>query len=204
MKHTEIICVIDRSGSMTSIKKSAIDGFNKFVNSQKELDGKANITTVLFDDQYDVIHDNIEIDKIELLNDGTYVPRGMTALYDAIGKAINTVHGRINKEMSEPSNVICAILTDGDENASTEYNQKTIHSLIKEMTDDYNWEFAFLGANQDSFAAARSLYIPKGNTIQFAANLEDTNVAYAKMSMGMTKMRSVSNYTKGTLFEDED
>jgi uncharacterized protein YegL len=197
---TEIISVLDRSGSMASIKRDAIGGFNSFVETQKEFGDNVFLTTVLFDDRYEVIHDNISINKIELLNEYNFVPRGTTALYDAIGKAINTVRDRHLKTNS-PEKIICVILTDGQENASREYNDVTISALIKEMTDKYNWEFVFLAANQNAFSKASSLNIPVGNTLNFQATSDGVFNLYSDVSNSMTSYRSVSeSYKKGTFF----
>jgi len=202
MTHTEIICIVDRSGSMTPIKKDAIGGFNEFIKAQKNEAGTANITTVLFDHEYSVVHNNVDIQKVELLNDRTYIPRGMTALYDAIGKAINTVHGRMSENYEEPSKVICAILTDGEENDSKEYSQAGIKKLIKEMTEAHGWEFAYLGANQDSFAVAESLFIK--NSLDFSGDSEGVKTAYESMSKGFSKFRSSVNYSAGSLFDEDN
>jgi uncharacterized protein YegL len=206
MKKTELICVIDRSGSMNRMTKAAIEGFNAFVDSQKELDPNANITTVLFDHEYKLIHDNIPINNIEYLSVANYIPRGSTALLDAIGKAVGTVHERLMESGSE-ANVVCAILTDGEENSSQEHSHEDIKILIKKMTDEFNWEFAYLGANDDAFSVAEGLNISRGNTMQFAATEESLGDTYTMMSRGVSsyRMRSKSgSYEKGTLFKGLD
>lgn len=204
---TEIICVVDKSGSMHSLASVTIEGFNKFINSQKELDPNASITTILFDNEYTVVHDNIPINNIELLNERTYIPRGGTALYDAIGKAISTVHSRIQENYEEPSNIICAILTDGEENASQEYSFEIIKGLIKKMTDQFNWEFAYLGANVDAFEIASSLNIPKGNTFQFEASVDGFENTYDELSRSVASYRvstARGKYKRGSLFSEDN
>ena len=124
-KLTEIVCIIDRSGSMGVIRDDAIGSFNTFLKDQQSLSGEALMTIVLFDDQYEIMHNGTRINYVPLLTKKTYVPRGTTALFDAIGRTINEVEDRINgieDKRKKPDNVIVAVLTDGEENASTEFD----------------------------------------------------------------------------------
>jgi uncharacterized protein YegL len=178
----EIICVIDRSGSMHAIKGDAIGGFNAFLKEQQDLPGEANITVALFDDKYDLLYDAIPIKDAEQLTDRTFVPRGSTALYDAIGKTVNQVGQRFDKSQEKPEKVIFVTLTDGHENASAEFTNKTIADMIKHQSEKYGWEFIYLGANQDAFAISSALNISAANTVNFAATGMGTRTAYADAS----------------------
>lgn len=160
---TEIVVILDRSGSMNSITDDAIGSFNAFLAEQQKLKGKALLTLILFDDKYDIVHNGIDIQDIKPLDKNTYVPRGMTALLDAIGKTINSVRERINNmpEDQRPEKVLVGILTDGHENASHEYNRNAIMKLIDEK--DEGWEFLYLAANQDAIREGSSIGIGMNN-----------------------------------------
>ena len=167
---TQVVCILDRSGSMSSIINDSIGGFNTFLKQQKELKDEATITVALFDDKYDLLYDNIDIKKAEELTNKVWFPRGTTALYDAIGKTINAVkatHARLGNEA--PAKVLVCIVTDGYENASKEYKLDNIKSLIKQCEND-DWNFLYLAANQDAFAVGSSFGVSIGNTITYTAS----------------------------------
>lgn len=169
---TQIICILDRSGSMSSIIDDAIGGFNQFIEDQKKLEDDASMTVALFDDQYELLYDNIPIPEVENFSKKTWYPRGMTALYDAIGKTINTVkqqHKNLKKK-EKPDKVLVCIVTDGHENASEEYDNAAINKLIKECETQKGWSFVYLAANQDAFSVGSSFGISKGNTYTFNAD----------------------------------
>jgi uncharacterized protein YegL len=190
----EIVSIIDRSGSMSSVKSDAIGGFNQFLQDQKELPGEALFTLVQFDDQYEVIHNGEKIQNVKPLDDKTYVPRGTTALLDAIGKTIVTVGERLDKtdENDKPEKVIVSILTDGAENASSEYTRERISDMIKLQTDDYSWEFIFLAANQDAFATAGGLSINAKNTMHFMDTGEGTRTAFKSINTMVSNNRTIN------------
>jgi len=178
---THIICILDRSGSMSSIMSDSIGGFNTFLKQQKELPDEATITVVLFDDKYELLYDNVDIKKAKELTDKIWYPRGMTALYDAIGKTINNEKANFVKLGSEkPSKVLACIVTDGLENASKEYNKDAIKKLIKSCEDE-DWNFIYLAANQDAMTVGDSFGISVGNTYTYTA----TTVGVDNMSMTM-------------------
>lgn len=181
---SEIICIIDRSGSMESIKSDAIGGFNSFISEQKKGPGRANVTVVLFDDQYDVTASGVPLEQLPPLNDTTFVPRGSTALYDAIGKTLDDVGARLaaTPESERPGTVIVAILTDGQENSSRVYSREKIAAMIRLQHDVYSWEFVFLAANQDAVASARQISIDAADAVPFAPSAAGTRVAFAEMS----------------------
>src|SRR5580693_1330174 len=161
---TEIAIVLDRSGSMASMAKEAIGGFNGFLDSQQKLPGDARLTLVLFDHEHIVKYDERPIKDVSPLDEHTYEPRGTTALLDAIGRTINTIGERLDKtpEPERPGKVIIAILTDGLENASQEFKPKQIRSMIEHQREKYSWEFIYLGANQDAIEVGETMGIAAG------------------------------------------
>jgi uncharacterized protein YegL len=187
---SEIICVVDRSGSMGPIKNDAIGGFNTFLQAQKELPGDAKLTLILFNQGYDIVHDGTPIKEVKNLNSKNYVPSGNTALYDAVGRAIDTVGGRLanTPEEERPEKVIVAILTDGEENSSKEYHLARINEMITHQKEVYNWEVVFLAANMDAVATAQTLGIQSKDAFNFVATGKGVRSAYVDMS------RSVSAY----------
>jgi uncharacterized protein YegL len=155
---TEVVFILDRSGSMDALTKDTIGGFNSFIEKQKQEPGEAVLTTVLFDDKYEILHDGKNLAKVEPLTEKEYFARGLTALLDAVGKTINTVGERLShtKEEDRPAHIIFVITTDGYENASKEFSQVKIKEMIERQTNQYNWQFIFLGANINAEATAKS------------------------------------------------
>jgi len=189
MDYTEIVCVIDKSGSMGAVTKDSISGFNEFLKQQKKLPGNAKFTLVLFDTNYKVVCDGVNIEDAESLTEKTYQPSGLTALLDAVGKTIDSVGERLSSSSDKPDKVIVAILTDGEENASTEYKLETIKSKIEHQQNNYAWEFIYLGANQDSFLEAGKLGIKRSNTFNY--NVDDIADTYC-----LTMSRAVTSHRK--------
>ena len=188
----EIAFVLDRSGSMNSIAGDAIGGFNTFLAQQQGEPGEAHLTLVLFDHEYLVAHDNVDIHSIPPLDARTYVPRGMTALLDAIGRTIDAIGARLanTPEDQRPGKVIVAILTDGMENASRDYNNRRVADMISHQQQKYAWEFIFLAANQDAIATAHTLSIQAKDAIAFDATGQGVRMAMARVSEETTKRRS--------------
>lgn len=182
MKKVEIVCIVDRSGSMSNIKTDAIGGFNQFLAAQQALPGEANFTLVLFDDRYETPQNAIDLKAAEPMTDATFVPRGGTALFDAVGRTIDALGQRFTLSDVKPEKVIVAILTDGEENSSREYTQSRISGMIRHQESKYGWEFIFLAANQDAFAAGAQLGIKLQNTANFAATGQGVRDAYAATS----------------------
>ena len=168
-KLTEIICIIDESGSMALKASDAIGGFNDFLKKQKKLKDECKFTLVLFDTEYKLVYDGADIKDVAPLNSATYSPGGCTALLDAVGKTIDTVGARYAKtaEKSRPGNVLVCIITDGEENSSREYKKSDICDKITHQTDKYSWKFIFLGANQDAFAEAGGMGITMNCTMNY-------------------------------------
>lgn len=189
--HTEIVCIIDRSGSMAAIKNDAIGGFNTFIDNQKKLPGTASVTLVLFNDMCQTLYDNIAIDKVNQLASDNYIPACTTALLDAIGTTIDSIGKRLSMtpENDRPGKVIICILTDGQENASVSYSKSRIKEMIEHQRDKYAWEFCYLGANQDSFSEAGKIGIARGMTANFVPDSMGTQCAYSAMNLMATKYR---------------
>ncbi len=172
-KHlTEIAFVLDRSGSMQSMATAAIDGFNHFLKSQQSAPGHARLTLVLFDDEYLVPQVSSPVVEVRPLTRETYVPRNSTALLDAIGRTIEELGQRLEAtpEPERPGKVIVAILTDGEENASTQFTWTQIAERIRHQTAHYQWEFFFLGANQDAIATAAKMSIAPQNAATYVGD----------------------------------
>lgn len=188
---TEIICIVDRSGSMGSIRDDAIGGFNTFLQEQqKEKVDRCLLTYAQFDDRYEIVKNGIPIEDMPPLTDETFVPRGSTALLDAIGKTVNTVGERLSKtpEEQRPGSVIVVILTDGGENASREFNRQQIHELITNQRDRWQWEFIFLAANQDAIAAGGALGIM--NAANFSHDAAGSRGIYENLSQSVRQYRA--------------
>jgi uncharacterized protein YegL len=150
---TEIVLILDESGSMGSVKNDTIGGFNEFLSSQKKIKGDANVTFVKFSDYYKVVNDGTDIAHVAELNESNYTPSYSTALLDAVGKTINSVGQRLSDtpENKRPEKVIVAIITDGWENTSKEFSKKQINEMVAHQRDNYQWEFLFLGADIDAW-----------------------------------------------------
>jgi len=187
----EIICVIDRSGSMASIQDDAIGGFNTFLEKQKNVLGEATLTLIQFNTEYEVTHENKPIKDIPELDKNTFSPSGMTALLDAVGKTIDNVGRRLSNtpEDNRPTKVILAILTDGEENSSKEMTLSKVKGMIDHQRDKYGWEFIFLGANQDAFTEAAKIGIRTCDTQSFVATGAGVRDAYGVTSELVSKYR---------------
>ena len=168
---TEIIYVLDRSGSMGHLTGDTIGAYNAYLDEQKKLDGEVRITTVLFDDKYEMLYDGARIDEAYLDHEKYYV-RGMTALYDAVGKTILDVGHRLSRtaESERPEKVIFIITTDGYENASREFTQRKVKEMIAHQTEKYSWEFLFFGANIDSAEVADTIGVAPDMAFDFEAS----------------------------------
>lgn len=189
---SEIIAIVDRSGSMNSIREDAIGGFNTFLKGQKEAEGKANFTLVLFDNEYLTPYDNVPINEVEDLDNTTYVPRSTTALYDAIGRSINEAKARHENlaDDEKPEQVIISILTDGHENASREFTQSQIKEMIEEQQNKHDWGFVFLAANQDATLAAQDMGISSNHAMSFAHSTRGAAKAYDAINNTVVAYRS--------------
>ena len=167
---TEIIFILDRSGSMAHLEEATISGYNEFLHKQSLEPGEKLVTTVLFDDIYEVLYRGMPLEKAGMTR-GQYFARGMTALYDAVGKTIIDTGARLSRmpESERPAKVIVAITTDGAENASREFTQSSVRNMIEHQREKYNWEFVFFGANIDVEKTAVSMGVRREMAVQFCA-----------------------------------
>lgn len=198
---TEIAFILDRSGSMESMAGAAIDGFNRMLREQQAEPGQARLTLVLFDDQYEVPVNSLPVSEVVELDATTYVPRGSTALLDAVGRTIDELGARLaaTPEPERPGQVIVAILTDGMENASLRHTWQDISRRIRHQTENYQWKFLFLGANQDAIATAGRMSIQAAD----AANFQATAASYSAVNDAMArKLKAVRRMKQGLVDEE--
>lgn len=191
-KHlTEIVFILDRSGSMQGMVEPAISGFNRLLREQQQAPGSARFTLVLFDDHYEVPVSSLPIAEVVELDTTGFVPRGSTALLDAIGRTVDDLGTKLaaTPEADRPDQVIIAILTDGEENASVRYTWKDLAARIRHQTEKYQWQFLFLGANQDAIATAGKMSIAVADTSNFAATGESYAAAKGALSRKMSAVR---------------
>ncbi|SCZ81776.1 vWA domain-containing protein [Acidaminobacter hydrogenoformans] len=189
---TELVFILDRSGSMSGLESDTIGGYNAMIEKQKQLAGEAVVTTVLFDDHYELLHDRISLKGIRPITDREYYVRGTTALLDAIGKSIQkliNVH-RHTAEAARADKVLFVITTDGMENASREYTYKKIHDMISHQKARYGWEFIFLGANIDAIETAAKFGIDADRAANYHADEAGTELNFKSVNEAVFSMRS--------------
>ena len=176
---TEIIFLLDRSGSMAGLESDTIGGFNAFIEKQIKMEGITKVTAVLFDDRYELLWNGIDA-KDAKLTDKEYFVRGRTALLDAVGKTILDVGYRISSKNEEekPARVIFVITTDGYENSSCEFSYNKVRELIIHQQEKYNWEFVFLGANIDASKEAENIGINEDDAYNYTANKDGVEKMY--------------------------
>ena len=188
---TEVVFILDRSGSMSGLEGDTIGGFNSMIEKQKKEEGEALVSTILFDNYSEVLHDRVEVSKIEPLTDRDYTVRGCTALLDAIGGAIHHI-GNVHKYARNedvPEHTIFIITTDGMENASHQYSREKIKAMIERQKTKYGWEFLFLGANIDAIETARSYGIDQDRAVEYNCDSVGTGLNFEAMSEAITTMR---------------
>ena len=187
----QIICVLDRSGSMQSLTEDVIGGYNSFLEKQKKESGKAEVTTILFDDQYEKISDGINLNDAENLTSAIYYARGNTALMDALGRTLTETLGKMEKENICPAKrrVLVMIMTDGLENASKEYTKTKIKSMIESTTKNYNWNYVFIGANIDSASEAQSIGIKSNHAANYSHNRSGVRESFERMGEAASDVR---------------
>ena len=189
---SELILILDMSGSMSGMRDDTIGGYNTLIEEQKKVDGEARVTTVLFDDRYILLHDREDLNDIEPLTDKEYSPRGMTAMLDAIGHTISSVGQKLSEmpEDERPESVMVTIITDGYENASREYTWDAVQSMIREQREKYNWIFTFIGADIDTIKVGKDLGIDSKLTRGYTKSSVGTASVYTAMSASMSRMRT--------------
>jgi uncharacterized protein YegL len=194
MKNTEIVFVIDKSGSMSHLAGDTIGGFNGFIESQKAIDGKATLTTVLFDTSWRILHDGIDLREVKPMTNSDYVAGGGTAMLDAIGEIINRVQDRHDELGAEkPEEVLFVITTDGEENSSRKYNKSQIEKMIKHQTNGHGWKFMFLGANMDAVKEAASIGISRDYATDYTYSSKGVNDVFTTMSCVTSSLRGVAD-----------
>lgn len=199
----ELIFILDKSGSMHSLTDDTIGGFNSLIEKQKQENGEAYVTTVLFDTNYDIIHDHINLQEMKELTTTEYVTGGCTALLDAIGITIDSVGKRLNNtpEEDRPEKVIIAITTDGQENASVEYTKAQIKDKIEHQQEKYNWTFIFLGANMDAVAEASSLGINANYASNWTTSAAGMSAHAEGLSAAFSTIRSADINTNTNAYD---
>ena len=189
---TEIVFILDRSGSMRGLEGDTIGGFNAMIEKQKKEPGEALISTILFDNVSEVIHDRVPVQQVAPMTDGDYFVRGCTALLDAIGKTIDKIVNaqRYTQPEYRSDQVIFVITTDGLENASREYSYEKIKKLIEREKTQYQWEFIFLGANIDAIETAARFGISADRAANYHADGAGTRLNYKVVSDVVCEMRA--------------
>lgn len=188
---TEIVFILDRSGSMAGLESDTIGGFNSLIEKQKKLDGKAYVSTVLFDNLTEVVHDRVEIQNIKPMTEEQYFVRGCTALIDAIGGAIHhiaNIHKYARPE-DVPSHTVFVIITDGAENASRHYTSDRVKVMIEKEKEQYGWEFMFIGANIDAVETAREYGIDESRAVNYNADTVGTSIVYEAVESAVNSIR---------------
>ena len=192
---TELVFILDRSGSMSGLEADTIGGFNAMIDKQKKEEGEAFISTVLFDDRTEVLYDRIPIARVEPMNDRQYYVRGCTALLDALGGAIRhigTVH-KYAREEDRPEKTLFIITTDGMENASRKYSYDKVKKMVEKAKEKYGWEFIFLGANIDAISVAGRFGICPDRAINYECDEVGTKLNYEAMGMAVSAFRKAKS-----------
>lgn len=189
---TELVFILDRSGSMDGLEDDTIGGFNAMLEKQKKEEGKAFVSTILFDDKTEVLHDRLPLDKVRPITEEEYYVRGCTALLDAVGGAIHHI-GNIHKyarREERPGRTLFVITTDGMENASRRYTAPQVRRMIERQKARYGWEFLFLGANIDAVETAGQLGIGADRAVNFHCDSRGTRLNYATVCQAVSAVRS--------------
>ena len=189
---TELVFILDRSGSMAGLEDDTIGGFNAMIEKQKREEGQAFVSTVLFDNESEVLHDRVDIQRMSPMTREDYYVRGCTALLDAVGRAIHHI-GNVHKyarEEDRPEKTLFVITTDGMENASREYTYPRLKAMIQRQKEKYGWEFIFLGANIDAAKEAARFGIDPDRAANYHADHEGTAVIYKAVSEAVCELRS--------------
>ena len=189
---TELVFIIDRSGSMSGLEADTIGGFNSMIEKQKRQKGKCYVSTILFDDKSKVIHDRVELERVRPMTRDDYTPGGCTALIDALGDAIKHI-ARIHKYARPedvPENTVFVITTDGMENASRKYTADEVRRKISHEKEKYGWEFLFIGANIDAVETARAYGIAPDRAVNYRADQKGTRVLYETVARAVCNTRA--------------
>jgi len=189
---TELVFILDRSGSMAGLESDTIGGFNGMIEKQKNQEGECFVSTVLFDNVSEVLHDRVKLSEIKPMTDTEYTVRGCTALIDAIGGAIHHI-GNIHKYARPedvPEHTVFVITTDGMENASRRYSSEQVKAMIERQKEKYGWEFLFIGANIDAVETAARFGISQDRAVNYNADSQGTEILYDAVSVAVESVRS--------------
>ena len=196
---TEMVFILDRSGSMSGLEKDTIGGYNSLLEKQKKEEGQAYVSTILFDHKQEVVHDRVLLSKVKPLTEKEYYVRGCTALLDALGSAINHIKNvhKYAREEDRPEKTIFVITTDGMENASQEYSYAKVKKMVEEQKRKNGWEFLFLGANIDAVAEAEKFGISEDRATNFNCDSEGTKLNYEVLGEAVANFRCKSCVLEG-------
>ena len=201
---SEIICIIDRSGSMRSMSQEAIGGFNQFLKDQKAIpDDSCKFTLILFDHEYSTVYNAVDIQDVSELNDQTYIPRGTTALFDAMGRALDDAIDRIQREYTEKPRVAVMIMTDGQENASKDYKKDRLEKLVEELKSD-GWQFVFMSSDLNSFNADLNTMAVGTMSLGYDSSAKGYTAAYYAASNSINAYRTGGVVAKGAVLLADD
>ena len=201
---TELVFILDRSGSMSGLEADTIGGFNSLIQKQKKEEGEALISTVLFDDLTEVLYDRVPLNRIEPMNESQYYVRGCTALLDAVGGAIHHI-GNVHKyarEEDRPEKTIFIITTDGMENSSRRYTYEKVKKMVERQRNQHGWEFLFLGANMDAIEVAGRFGVQAGGAVNYKCDSEGTKLNYEVLSKAVSRVRACESVTATIAFEE--
>ena len=191
---TELVFILDKSGSMGGLEKDTIGGYNSVLTKQKEVDGECRITTVLFDDKYELLHDRLDLRAVSPITEKEYYVGGSTALLDAIGRTIHKIKN-VQKNTADgyrAEKVMFVIITDGEENASREYSSEKIKTQIERQKEKHGWEFIFLAANIDAVETARNFGISADRAQNYHADEKGSEVVYASLAKATVAFREAA------------
>ncbi len=194
---TELVFILDRSGSMSGLEKDTIGGLNSLIAKQKREAGEALVSTILFDDKAEVLHDRVPLEKVEAMTEEQYYVRGCTALLDALGGAIHHI-GNVHKyarEEDRPARTLFIITTDGMENASRRYTAEKVRQMVEHEKEKYGWEFLFLGANIDAVKTAQRFSIDEDHAVNYECDAEGTALNYEVLSQTVAEFRACAPQT---------
>lgn len=189
---TELVFILDRSGSMAGLESDTIGGFNAMIEKQKKVDGECYVSTILFDNVSEVLHDRVKLSEVKKMTDDDYTVRGCTALIDAIGGAIKhiaNIHKYARPE-DVPAHTMFVITTDGMENASHKFSSDRVKKMIEKKKEQYGWEFLFIGANIDAVETAARFGINKDRAVNYHADKKGTKVLYENVAQAVMQVRS--------------
>lgn len=201
---TELVFILDRSGSMSGLEADTIGGFNSLIQKQKKEEGDALISVVLFDDQAEVLYDRVPLNRIEPMNDKQYFVRGCTALLDTLGGAIHHI-GNVHKyarEDDRPEKTIFIITTDGMENSSHRYSYDKVKRMVERQREKYGWEFLFLGANMDAISVAARFGVQSNRAVNYHCDSEGTHLNYKVLSKAVSRVRASKDTTATMAFDE--